>query len=313
MLSPLQIALFAYRRPDHLDRALKSLSNNINSNIVDLKIICDGPKTNSLNEKKNINEVRTVASSWESCKKFNNVRCIFKESNDGLAVSIIRGATDIINNYGHVIVLEDDLETSPYFINYMRDGLSCYENDKNVASIHAYSYPINNVEKRSYFLRGAGSWGWGTWKRAWDCLETNGDKLRRIITSLNETNEFDFYGTRNMMEMLCDQISGRNDSWAILWHASTFIKKMYTLHPGTSLVKNVGFDGSGTHCKVKSNDFDVTLSERPESVIRQGIEEDVELMSELLKYFNKIKNKRRFPGIRKLLRQLRKFTVGRLL
>jgi hypothetical protein len=48
--------------------------------------------------------------------------------------------------------------------------------------------------------------------------------------------------------MLRRQIEGKNNSWAIRWNASLFLKDILSLNVGRSLVQNEGFDGSGTNC-----------------------------------------------------------------
>ena len=48
--------------------------------------------------------------------------------------------------------------------------------------------------------------------------------------------------------MLRRQIEGKNNSWAIRWNATLFLKDMLSLNVGRSLVQNEGFDGSGTNC-----------------------------------------------------------------
>ena len=61
------------------------------------------------------------------------------------------------------------------------------------------------------------------------------------------TADFDFYGSYPFTQMLRDQIAGNNNSWAIRWYASAFLKNKLTLYPGRSLINNIGSDGSGTH------------------------------------------------------------------
>src|SRR3546814_20191642 len=48
-------------------------------------------------------------------------------------------------------------------------------------------------------------------------------------------------------EMLRNQISGKNNSWAVRWQASCYLADKLTLYPGRSLVENIGNDSSGTH------------------------------------------------------------------
>lgn len=252
MLAP--IALFAYNRPDHLKLTIEALQANILAQESELFIFCDGAK-NSQNEEK-VNQVRSYARSVSGFKK---VTVFEKEKNFGLAESIISGVTEIVNKFDRAIVLEDDLVTSPHFLEFMNEALDLYENDAEVASIHGYVYPVKNKLPETFFIRGADCWGWATWKRAWDLFERNGTKLLAELKEKNLTKLFDFNGTYPYVRMLEDQIAGKNNSWAIRWYASAFLANKLTLYPGQSLVHNIGNDGSGTHCAAISI-FDAKLS-----------------------------------------------------
>jgi hypothetical protein len=168
----------------------------------------------------------------------------------------------VCGEHGRVIVVEDDLVTSPYFLKYMNDGLELYKSVEEVASIHGYIYPVQADLPETFFLKGADCWGWATWKRAWQGFNPDGAALLRALETRHLTTEFDFNGSTGYTQMLKDQIAGKNNSWAIRWYASAFLNNQLTLYPGTSLVQNIGHDGSGEHCG-KSSSFDVTLRDSP--------------------------------------------------
>ena len=144
-------------------------------------------------------------------------------------------------------MLEDDLLTSPYFLDFMNEGLSIYEEDEKVISIHGYVYPISEKLPETFFLRGADCWGWATWKRGWDLFEPDGGLLLNKLEESKQTEEFDFNRSYPYTQMLKDQINGKTNSWAVRWYASAFLQNKYTLYPGKSLVSNIGGDGSGTN------------------------------------------------------------------
>lgn len=250
------IALFVYNRPVHTKRTVEALLSNdlaANSNLI---IYSDGAKNEG-----SVGKVLEVRSFIKSIKGFKSVHLVEQEENLGLAKSIIQGVSNVIAQYGKVIVLEDDLVTSPYFLTYMNKGLKLYEEEEDVISIHGYIYPINlHTLERTFFLKGADCWGWATWKRGWDLFEREGEKLLYQLTSNNLTHEFDFNGSYPYTQMLKDQINGKNDSWAICWYASAFIHNKYTLYPVKSLVQNIGLDLSGTHSGKEVNYNEDTLS-----------------------------------------------------
>lgn len=164
--------------------------------------------------------------------------------------------------YKRILVVEDDLEVTPYFLRFMNEGIELYETNPKVASIHGYVYPHNLPLPETFFLKGADCWGWATWRSAWKCFEADGEKLFLQLQKRKLEREFDLGGVASFTEILKAQIAGQNDSWAIRWHASAFLAGLHTLYPGRSLVKNTGLDSSGTHCGT-SQAYNSELSRTP--------------------------------------------------
>lgn len=250
-LSP--IVLFVYNRPEHTKKTLKALQENILASDSELFIYSDASKDESSVVK--VNEVRTLIANVTG---FKNVTVTEQETNQGLANSIINGVTEVVNKYGRIIVLEDDLVTSSYFLTFMNDALEAYQDELKVVSIHGYIYPIEGLPS-TFFIKGADCWGWATWKNAWDVFERDGVKLLKELESAGLEATADFNNSYGYTKMLKDQIHDKNDSWAIRWYMSAFLKNMLTLYPGCSLVKNIGNDNSGTHSG-RTSELDVNLS-----------------------------------------------------
>lgn len=238
------VALFAYRRPDHLRRVLEALADNPEAGSTEVVIHCDG--ASSPNHAEAVERTREVA---RRARGFGKVQVVERETNLGLSQSIIKGVGEMLVDHDRVIVLEDDLVVSSHFLAYMNNGLACYRDDPRVASIHGYCYPVRSNLPATFFLPGADCWGWATWKRAWSAFRGDGSALLAELREKGEASRFDFDGTYPYMRMLEDQIAGRNDSWAIRWYASAYLAGMFTLYPGRSLVANIGFDGTGEHCQ----------------------------------------------------------------
>jgi len=236
------IALFVYNRLGHTQKTIEALQKNELARQSDLIIFSDGSKNNQDAQK--VNAVRNFLQNMDG---FRSVQLVVREKNFGLAKSIITGVTEITGKYGKVIVLEDDLITSPYFLKYMNDALEKYEYDDKVISIHGYVYPVKQELPETFFLRGADCWGWATWKRGWDLFEVDSKKLFSQIKDEKLEYAFDIDGSYPFSQMLKMQIYGLNNSWAIRWRASAFLADKLTLYPGHSLVSNRGFDQSGTH------------------------------------------------------------------
>ena len=254
------ITLFVYNRLSHTRETVEALQKNELANCSDLFIFADGAKS-----QESIAAVNDVREYIKTIGGFKSVNIFERDENFGLANSIIHGVTKLCNEFGRVIVVEDDLVTSPFFLRYMNEALDIYANESAVASIHGYWYTVDEKMPETFFLRGASCWGWGTWADAWSVFEENGQKLLDQLKNQKLTRSFDLDGAMAYTQMLKDQIKGRNNSWAIRWHASTFLANKLQLSPGRSLVRNIGFDGSGTHSG-ESDAFAVSLATKPITV-----------------------------------------------
>jgi len=255
------IALFTYNRPWHTRQTVKALQENELANESDLFIYSDGPQKGFGHADK-VREVRDYIGTVDG---FKSVTIIERTENCGLSSSIITGVTEILNRSERVIVLEDDIVTSPHFLRYMNEALELYMNEEMVISIHGYVYPTLKKLPETFFLKGADCWGWATWKRGWDLFVADGAKLLKELKARNLEKRFDFNGTYDYTKMLKEQIAGKNDSWAVRWYASALLNNRLTLYPGRSLVLNIGTDDSGTHGG-KTDVFHAGISCEPISI-----------------------------------------------
>lgn len=258
------IALFVYARPRHTLLTVTALLKNTGAELSDLIIFSDAARTPDRHSA--VDEVRDYLKTITG---FRSVTIHHRSHNFGLAKSIIEGVTEVLKVHERVIVLEDDIVTSPYFLTYMNEALEKYAYDDRVVSIHGYVYPVGQPLPEAFFLRGADCWGWATWSRGWSCFNSDGKFLLNELRRKKLINEFNFNGEYSFSSMLNDQINGRNDSWAVRWHASAFLANKLTLHPGRSLVHNIGNDGSGTHCDT-TDQCDSVLSQI--AINLQGVE-----------------------------------------
>jgi len=236
------IILIVYNRLFHTKKTIEFLRNNNLASNSNLFIYSDGYKNGK--DKKDVIAVRQYINNING---FKSVNIIARDRNIGLVLNITSAVTEICNQFQKVIVLEDDIVTSPFFLEYMNDGLTIYEDDDNVACIHGYLYPLSYNFKEPFFIRGADCWGWATWQRAWKFYNPNASDLYIKLKDRNLFKQFNFNNTFDYSGMLMDQINNKINSWAIRWNASIFLQNMLTLYPNKSLVKNIGFDNTGTH------------------------------------------------------------------
>ena len=293
------VALFAYNRPTHTFKTIEALKKNTLAKHSHLIVFSDGPKYKGDQEK-----IGLIRSYLEKLNGFRSVKLVFRDSNYGLANSITEGVTDICNIYGRVIVLEDDLVTSRYFLKFMNDALKFYDGYEKVGSICGYWYPVDQTKilTDTFFTRGTFCWGWATWRDRWQLFELSGCKLMKLIHEKQLKHEFDFDGSMKFTRMLSRQIEGKNDSWAIRWYATMFVHDKLQLLPKVSFVRNIGFDGSGTHSN-QTTEYDVALNDNPIEIFSNKIAENIFARTELINYFN-LSNK---SLVKKILNKLNFF------
>lgn len=265
------ILLFVYNRLQHTQRCIESLLNNSLSKESELFIYSDAAKETT--DRKKVEEVRQYIHTIQG---FKRITIIERNDNWGLARSIIDGVTTQINQYGKVIVLEDDLVVAPYFLQFMNDALETYKNEPKIGHIQACDFTQDPALPDTFLIKWTGSWGWATWDRAWKHFNPNGKELLQELKQRKLTYTFDFNGKYGFTRMLQRQIEGKNNSWAIRWNASLFLKDILSLNVGRSLVQNEGFDGSGTNCGggglYASNLYVETLPVIPISPIKENKE-----------------------------------------
>ncbi|HEV8644102.1 MAG TPA: glycosyltransferase [Burkholderiales bacterium] len=240
------LALFAYNRPMHIRRTVESLLANETAAAADLYIFSDGPKSPA--QEPAVAEVRRYAGSVTG---FRSVNVVERSGNLGLANSIIDGTTRLTKEFGRVIVLEDDLVVSPQFLEYMNRALERYQIDDSAMQVSGYMFPIDVVtETDAFFMPFTTSWGWATWERAWRHFDPEMTRFDALVRDRNLRDRFNLDGAYDYFDMLERQRRGSIDSWAIRWYLSVFNRGGLTLYPARTLVRNIGFDGSGTHCVV---------------------------------------------------------------
>ena len=273
------IILFTYNRPWHTKQTLDALAKNPEAKESELYIYCDGAKE-SANEEvlKQIQEVRLLVKQEN---RFKEVIIKEQTKNKGLANSVIDGVTEIITKFGKIIVLEDDIVTSPFFLKYMNDGLNIYLNSAHVYAVNAYMFPIEfNTNTTFLSPLGTGSWGWATWEDKWKAFEVL-PKYKSIIQNNSLLRARFNLADYNYADML-----NNSNSWAIRWYYSVFVRNGLGVFPTKSLSTNIGFGNDATHTK---NEFTQMELGNEYVVVKYQDSINMELHEKLLNYFVKPK------------------------
>lgn len=238
------IVLFVYNRPWHTRQTLEALSKNDLAEKSKLFIFADGPKNDANDEDlKKISEVRSILKEKKWC---GSVEIHEEQINKGLNASIIQGITTIVNQFEKVIVVEDDIITSRFFLTFLNEGLEMYKNSSNVYSVNGYMFPIKTNQHHSFLMPGFFCWGWGTWKNKWGKFNVSINISELIYQNYFLVSRFNL-GNYNYTNVL------KTKSWDIIWYYIIFIHNGLSLFPSISLTENIGFDGTGTNYTFNTN------------------------------------------------------------
>ena len=277
------IVLFVYNRPYHTKQTIEALQKNELASESELFIYSDAPKNE--NAVVMVNEVREYIKSVDG---FKRVTITEREKNWGLTNSIIDGVTKIVNEYGKIIVLEDDLVTSPYFLKFMNEALEFYESEEKVWHVSGWNYPIETDGLDDVFLwRLMNCWGWATWADRWKHYEKDVDKTIQEF-SKDDIKKFNIDGVENFFGQVLSNKEGKINTWAIFWYTTIFKQNGLCLNPTQTFVENIGNDSSGTHCG-ETEIFKNKLSINKNIKFQTIIDENKLAIDKLKIFYNKSK------------------------
>ena len=296
MKSP--IAFFAFNRPYHAIETLNSLCNNQEISQTDFYAFIDGPRKTS--EIQLIDNVEKIIRSFES--KFKSLTIYRSDINLSCGMNLKRGITEVLSENESVIVIEDDIYVSNYFLAYMNTALKFYKNSKEVWHINGYNYPVKiEGQFECFFVRSMECWGWATWKDRWmnfidEPLACDPYYLKATFTK-KMIKEFDLNLRKSIFwSQVEDNASGKlNNTWDIFWYSFIFLKSGLCLTPKVSMTRNIGHDGSGSHTTFDKEHILSKLNQEKISNFPDLIEENIYCLNAIRKYLNK-KN-RLFPRL----------------
>jgi hypothetical protein len=239
------VVLFVYDRLNHTRETIEALLLNSLASETIIYIYSDAAKNENV-----VAKVENIRSYLHSISGFKEVIVYEREKNLGLAKSIVDGVSYVVDKHGSVIVLEDDLVTSPFFLKFMNESLEKFKNNPKVWHVAGWSYSFNNsmtFHDDTFLWRGMNCWGWATWSDRWELFEKNPIALVESF-SKDDIYKFNIDGYHNFWKQVLKNKSGSMNTWAIFWYATIFKNKGLCLNPVESLIKNIGLDGTGEHC-----------------------------------------------------------------
>lgn len=277
------VIVFAFNRPDTLADTLTTLKQNTLADKTDLYVFVDGPRNED--DKIKISKVKNILDNLHG---FQSQTITYSNTNKGLAQSIISGTTEIINKYGKVIVVEDDLYLSKSFLTFMNQALDIYQSDQRIFQISGFGVkitPPKDYQADVYLHNRAQSWTWGTWKDRWETIDWQVSDYKELCKDKKKQQAFNTGGS-DLFGMLKGFMEGKNNSWYIRFTYSMFQQGKFGITPIISLVKNEGFRADSTHCD-SYNRYKIKFLSgvKTNFVLPQNLQFDKRLSKQAYKYW----------------------------
>jgi hypothetical protein len=240
------IALFVYSRPDHTRRTVEALKNNELARHSNLFIFADGPRSQAADA-----AVAEVREFIRSINGFKSVTILEREHNFGLSKSIISGVSQLCEQFGRAIAVEDDVLTAPDFLTFINLALHRYAPNARVYSVCGFNVPASVPQHYPYdafFSYRFMCWGWGTWNDRWQQVDWKVPTFPSFIRDRQQRKLFD-RGGNDCSYLLARHMAGKIDSWDTIFAYAHCLHDAGALLPVASKTYNIGMEGSGTHCR----------------------------------------------------------------
>lgn len=298
------IVMFVYNRADHFTKTYEALSKCPEAKYSVLYIFSDGAKSDSA--KPQVEQVRQTAKEFAKRKDFQQVVLTESAENKGLARSIIDGVSDVLNQHGKSIIIEDDNIASPYLLTYFNKALDYYADDKTIGALSGFSPRISLLENYRYDIFSSYrscSCCWATWKDRWQNIDWDLEHFSDFFSDKDAVKKLSLTGNDRLIR-LYRQTKGNGSSWSVRFGVHLVANDMLTIYPKYSYVKNIGCDETGTHSQLQDAvSMDVDLSKAIPDPNIEKIPFDSEIQKSLKKYYSggRISDLKRFFAVKYIL------------
>lgn len=236
------VLLTMFNRPVHAARVLEAIAR---AKPKQLFLAVDGPRPDVATDLAGVEGCRALVSriDWD-CE----VHTRFREENLGCREGMIDAVSWFFDHVESGIVLEDDCLPHQELFRFCAGGLAAYRDSPQVFQISGFAH-VDRFLSGSYFIPLSNSWGWATWSDRWvNFLTQHKDVAHKILATTETRLAFDLDGAYPYSKMLESSVADTISSWAVFFQSFLFWNKGIVLYPPQSLIMNIGFDGSGTHC-----------------------------------------------------------------
>ena len=251
------VLIFGYDRPEHLNNLLMSLRDNPEIKETVGYLYIDGA-SDKTDKEKHKETIKIAKKDWG----FREQHLVLRNKNYGCRDNIIEGISEIIKNKKKLIILEDDLVVSKYFLDYMNKALNIYEGNKDIWHINSWSHPkLSYFKSRTAISPTISPWGWATWEDRWDKFIDGNYHNQNLISNTSPENirKFNFSNLYDWENIIIQSLKNNASIWDAYWYQAIYVNNGYSIFPSISHSQNYGFDGTGVHCGI-NDEFKTRLT-----------------------------------------------------
>lgn len=241
------ICLLTYNRPRHARITIEALKKNTLAGISDLYIFSDAPS----NEEDRVG-VEKTREYLETVDGFKSVTVIKMDENKGPFKMAMTVGNYMCEKAEAFIWIEDDVQTSPYFLSYMNDALNFYRDNERVVAVSGYTHEpsltsaLRNYPHDMIFSYAFHAFAWGTWSDRFKKIDWS---MPDVEEHLADTKERRRARILSWGHLRATNVAAKNDSelWDIRFSYYMFKNDLVCAWPRYTYANNFGFDGTGIH------------------------------------------------------------------
>jgi len=229
-----------------------------------LFLAADGPRADRAGDAALCPETRRLVEAmidWP-CE----VQRLYREGNLGCRVAVSSAIDWFFTHVDEGIILEDDTLPSPSFFQFAETMLKRYRDDGRVMHISGNNHQHGRIrgDGAYYASRFAHSWGWATWKRAWNLYDRVMMGFPERWDELSVRCDLPQRSSLWWRTALDNTRNGVVDTWDFQWHYTVMKHQGLCLIPNRNLAENIGVGNAATHMKKR----DVASSIRIHQLLR---------------------------------------------
>lgn len=247
---PTPVLLLIFSRPDTTRRVFETIRR---ARPARLYVAADGPRPGHPTDAARCQETRAVVQDVDwPCEVFT----LFQEQNLNCGLAPVTAMNWFFEHEPEGIILEDDCVPAPSFFPFCAELLARYRHEERVMHIGGNNFgseasKVLGPDSPSYYFSSQrNSWGWATWRRAWQLYDYHLTGFQEAVKSgfLNDT----FTGPLERRYRL-GKLAGvlalpqPPDVWDYQWEYTIARHHGLYIVPAVNLVGNIGFGNDSTH------------------------------------------------------------------